>query len=107
MAPSNRGDLASKVDLEEPLPSSPGPLPRAREAQEGVLLCSKSLSLLKSPVKTTQQQAALLNSSAYSIHTTVIIYNQFNLIVKRKLLQLTSTANSLFFYCLPRHLHAK
>lgn len=70
-APSSREAPASKVDLEEPPPSSPDLLLRAREAQEGVLLCSKSLSRRRSPVKTTLQRAALLNSSTYSIHMAV------------------------------------
>lgn len=75
VAPSSREAPASKVDLEEPPPSSPDPLLRARGDQEGVLLCSRSLSLRRSPVKTTQQRAALLNSSTYSIHVTVILQN--------------------------------
>lgn len=58
---SNRGLLASKVDLEHPPPSNPDLLLKARGAQGDVPHCSKSLSPHRSPVRTTRLWAALLN----------------------------------------------
>lgn len=58
---SNRGLLASKVDLEHPPPSSPDLLLKARGAQEDDPRCSKSLSPHRSLVRTTRLRAVLLN----------------------------------------------
>lgn len=58
---SNRGLLDSKVVLEDPLPSSPDLLLKARGAQADDPHCSKSLSPHKNLARTTRLWAALHN----------------------------------------------